>query len=1607
MPELKVFLLGGYRVTVDNAPITAFESDKARALLAYLALNGCKAVRRELLACLLWPDLSQSQANHNLRQVLFSLRNTLAVGGAKTDFLLATHQTVQLHPENKIWVDATQFLKATQALKRCPHCMEDRSDCVDCLPNFEQALEWYQGRILDGVVLPGCEEFNQWSWSQAEFFEQQAIHTLAALTRIHHTCSQPNRMLAHATRWASMHPYDEAAHRAVIRARALIGQRGAALAYYQQIRQLLFDELGIEPTQETQQLYQSILVDERHAIDRPLAAAWPEISLEKLPSPYRGLQPFREQDAVLFFGREAFSHRLAKAVEQYPVTLLVAASGAGKTSTVYAGLLPLLRQEGGFHALVFRPGSHPLAYLASALQTAWGDAPVGVSLPGETSLPGEASSNMAPPNQSPPDQALGSQASSDPAEGYVRKALERFRNEQAGKRKLLMICDQFEEVFALCTEEGLRRQFIDLLLESVQAASGQAIHLLLALRADFMNQTLGLPGLADAAQEHILLLGPMDRQGMVAAITKPASCVEMSFEHGLVTRLLDDVADQPGCLPLLQFTMTLLFDEAQHGVFTHRAYEKIGRLQGALARYADQVYDELDAQEKERARRVFLQLVVPGKTTECTRRVAWRGEFEAQDWSLAQRLAIKRLLVTGVDPYGHETVELVHEALIRGWQRLETWVDEGRAELRMQHLLDNHAQEWQDNGQESGFLLRGGRLDQFAEWAEHGSLILTPLESDFLQASLAARCERQAAEAARQAYEAALEQRSRRFLRSLVIVLGAAALIAIVSSLVTGQQWRRAEQAGWLAFAGQQTAEVAGVAAATEKAVAVSARSEAEGQRAEAEAQRSLAEEQRQSTLQQAAIGLSYAAFNELDSGQQHLGVLLALEALENYPYTWQAELALSLAVQKSRLRLVLNHENIVNWASWSPDGERLSTASDDQTARIWDAYSGELLLTLPHDEMVWRHSWSPDGSRLVVTQGYSGKLVLWEPHTGQRLFEFGHHDAPENLDQVSTRVNHFSWSLSGDRIVTASDDQTAKIWDVQNGQELFTLSGHPGGVAFAAWSPDGARIVTASGFSVGDQDEEQTQVMIWDANSGERLFALPPLTGLANMVAFSPSGDRFAVSVNDDQLQIWDAQTAVALTLIEAETEIVGAAWSPDSLYILARVAQEPFSQVVIWEANTGREVRRLPEMGYLCAAEWSPVGQQILTADIQEGKLVVWDSDQASIIYSMQAHTFKLWTYQGSCSVSWSPSGKRAASASRDGTAMIWDVTPVDSLPIRRSFFRQEGELSNQWVNDVDWNANGDRFLAASFAGVLKVWDATTHEIQFELKVNDDEALEKTSWSHAGDRILACTDRGKVYVWNGVSGNLQLEIQVIEPQISQDMWLFCAWSPDDLKIATAGTDDRAKIWDARTGELLLEYAGHERLSSWIINYDIDWLPNADEPSKFQLVTSGVDKTMQIWDALTGDLIRRIDLFKAIPAIVSPSPDKRRIAVYSFDGLINILDIASGARLQTFPSGQKSVFELAWNPAGTRLAVPNLVGDLLILDAESGAPVTRYLIPGANDAKWSPDGKQLLAAGFGKVLILPSWNSLDELIAYAKSCCVVGELTPGERKRFGLPVKE
>ncbi len=445
-----------------------------------------------------------------------------------------------------------------------------------------------------------------------------------------------------------------------------------------------------------------------------------------------GLRAFEPDDASLFFDREEVVGSLLSRLGTGRLLSVVGASGSGKSSLVRAGLVPALRNGAlpgsrDWRVSIMTPGAHPLSELAAKL------AAVGSTSP--TALLGDL-------EEDPRTLDL-----------TVRESL----GDEGPSTRVVVVVDQFEELFTLCRDREERQRFVDALLHAVSVPGGRTM-VVLAMRADFYGEAAGYPSFAEALDASTALLGPMDEHDLRAVVEEPARVAGLRVEPGLVDLMVNDVLGEPGGLPLLSHVLLETWQRRDGRSVTTAGYNDAGGVRGAIALTAQSEYQALTADEQAIARNLFVRLTELGEGTEDTRRrasldeVVPTGSNAAAVSNVIQRLADARLLTTGED-----TVEVAHEALIREWPRLRGWLDDDSE------------------------LYRGSRLETAIDWVDRAAPELNPQERAFLDAS-------------RELHERELREAAARLRRLRMLVAGLAGLF-VVALLIGGAalvQWNRA-----------------------------------------------------------------------------------------------------------------------------------------------------------------------------------------------------------------------------------------------------------------------------------------------------------------------------------------------------------------------------------------------------------------------------------------------------------------------------------------------------------------------------------------------------------------------------------------------------------------------------------------------------------------------------------------------------------------------------------------------------------------------------------------------------------------------------------------------
>jgi WD40 repeat protein len=1132
--------------------------------------------------------------------------------------------------------------------------------------------------------------------------------------------------------------------------------------------------------------------------------------VDQLPCPYRGLFHFGPGDAEYFFGRESFVEELVKATQTRNFIPLLGASGSGKSSVVLAGLVPKLQQMGHWQFTHFRPGADPFQSLALAL------VPLYTTNLDETERIRQAR-NLA--NYFRTGEVLLSDVFDQIQQNYPSD-------------RVLLIADQFEELYTLCTDETTRRNFLDKLLAGISLPTNKipfAPVLVATMRADFLGNALSYRPFADLLQNSDLKLGPMNRLELAEVIEKPAQKLGITFEAGLVERILGDVEEEPGNLPLLEFALTELWQRRSGKQLSHAAYEAIGEVQGALGRHANKEYDKLSDAEREQVRRIFIQLVRPGEGAEDTRRIAMKVELGEQSWSLVKQLADARLVVTSRNASNQETVEVVHEALIRNWSELRGWMDTDRVFRAWQERLRGAVRQWHETQKDQGSLLRGAALAEAEEYLQQRPEELIS-ESDFIRKSLSEQERQKQAETTRR-------KREIKIARS--ITAG-----SLVAAIISGGF-------GLMAWKQTQQAEL------------------------------------------NLANALGFSALSLFDKGKElnafvqaiKAGKILQAQNSSNSNVTNALQEALNLKSEQNRLE---GHDNNVNSISFSPDNKILATGSSDKTIKLWDVVTGREIRTLQgHNNVVKSVSFSPD--RKTLASGSDDKTIkIWDVNTGKEIRTLQGHNSVvmsvsfsqdsktlavgsadntvtlwnmETGNEISVLKGHksvvISVSFSPDRktLATGSRDKTIKLWDLSTGKEIRTLKGHEDSVNSVSFSFDRKTLATGS---------EDRTVKLWDVVTGQEIRTLKGHDSWVWSVNFSSDGKTLVSGSEDRTVKLWDVVTGQEIrTLKGHDNPVKSVSFSSDDK-ILATGSSD--NTVKLWNLlDKGKEVRTLKgHDSWVWSVNFSSDGKTLVTGS-GDNTIKLWNVETNEVIRTFKGHEDSVF------SARFSTDEKILATGSADNTIKLWDVATGKEI---RTLKGHENS-----VYSVSFSPDRKTLATGSKDKTIKLWDLETGKEIRTLKSHDDRVYS-VNFSHDGKRLATGSQDKKIKIWDIDTGK---EIRTIQSH-NQSVYSV-SFSHDDKTLATGSEDKTIKLWNMETGREVHTLRGHNNSVRGVSFSHDDKI----------LATGSEDNTIKLWNVYTGKEIRTFQGHSNSVRGVSFSHDDKTLATGSEDNTIKLWNRETG----------------------------------------------------------------------------------------------------------------
>jgi WD40 repeat protein/DNA-binding SARP family transcriptional activator len=1151
------------------------------------------------------------------------------------------------------------------------------------------------------------------------------------------------------------------------------------------------------------------------------------------PNPYKGLRAFTEADVPDFFGREALTARLLSRLREGGpcgrFLAVVGPSGSGKSSVLRAGMIPAVRagalpgSEGWFIALM-TPADDPFRELATAL--------------GHVAVE--------------PTDAADVQLE-DGRDGLSR-ALRAVLPDHEGE--LLLVIDQFEELFTLVEDEELRRRFVATVVDAATRPE-QRVRVVVALRADLYDRPLRYPALAELVRARTEAVVPLSPEELDRAVRLPAERVGVCVEPALIAEVVRDVADRPGVLPLLQYALTEQFDRADGDGLTAATYAAIGGVAGALARRAEEVHAGLSTAAQLATRQLFLRLVsLGGEGVDDTRRRVPRSELEslAVDpvpmTSAIEAFGAARLLTFDRHPDTREaTVEVAHESLLRVWDRLRSWTDAARDDLRAERRVAAATRDWLAADREPSFLLTGVRLEQVEAWRARSALATTPEEREYLEASVAERDRAQAEEDERLARERRFERSSYRRLRALVAVLLVAALIAGGLTVFGFTQRDRARLE-----AARAEYEIT-IAQARELAATAVANLEVDPERSMLLALEAIdrtrsvdgtvlpeAEEALHRAVGTSRIVLRVPGIGGTLSWSPD-GDVFVTEGPED-----RGVVDIRDATTGGSVRRWIGHDADINDVAFSPDGTVLATGGDDGAVRTWDPTTGEMLLEVRGDGAAWHPSWNPDGSVVAVVWTEEQRVALVDSATGGSVRDLDGLDDPWAI----------SFSTDG-QLLGVSDWRTGvRIFDTSTGEEVTKLDGHTE-VHEVVWSPDGRWIATGSA---------DTTVRIWDARTYEPRFTLHGHTDSVNGIAWSADSRRLLSGSSDGSATVWDVSSTGAREAVTFSTSdrrgILGVAFAPDG--DRAMVSELQGGAVLVFDLSLGGdgEVATFP-----AEEDADNVGAfvgdgDLLAATAEEpGTAAVWDVPSGEPRHALGPHDDTV------TAVAVAPSSNLVTTAG--GTTVITST-------------RDDGEVRSTLttdtpVDDVAWSPDGSTLAIASEDAPVQLVDRRGDDVA-AIPWGEGHAARRVTFSPDG-RFLGAVrsptsradpDAPMVRIWDA-SGD---EVVATLPAQAADL----AFDPTGDTVATAGPSGVIELWDVATGRLLDTLAGHRGAATSL----------AFSPDGSRLVSGGSDATVRLWDLEAG--VRREVTLRGHGSPVTSvafDPDGRRVASAEAAGVVRV----------------------------------------------------------------------------------------------------------------------
>ncbi|MCZ8308757.1 MAG: NACHT domain-containing protein [Microcystis sp. LE19-98.1E] len=1155
-------------------------------------------------------------------------------------------------------------------------------------------------------------------------------------------------------------------------------------------------------------------------------------------SPYLGLVAFTANDANLFYGRKKVINDLLKELEKENLIFLLGASGSGKSSLVQAGLIPALsaKYKPNLSNLSMVPNDDP--FFSFYLQVA-----------------NFISQSPTDYKQSEAQVALPPQDNITAAVEYLEKVITTLKKKP--ESLWLIFIDQFEEILTQSQDNNgcLFIQSLENLISYLQRTNNSSVKIVLTMRTDFLDQFMHtfpdfVVTIQSDGRKPFSYITPMADRELKLVIKNPAATHGVNVDLNLIENILEDFRGESRSLPLLQYTLDLLWqkDDLSDRLLDYDTYKNLGGVGGALQQQAEKIYQHFESQGQGKAvESIFVQLVT---ITSDGKRVSKRKNksgFNDELGKIVDELVKKyRLLVSGRQ---EGMVEIAHEALIGSWQRLQDWITKYEKEIILERQLKEAAESWwKDKADEKkaiSELWTGSKLTQVGNLLKAKSLPdLNALRNyfgdvtvEFMRASREYQQRLQKAETERKQREVNTELSLANSLSGYSLYLfneGGKDLEAFVEAIKAGKILQKHNASNTKVIDALQKILIEG------------------------------REYNRLLGHNDSVLSVSFSPD----------GKTLASGSHDNTIKLWNVETG-------EEIRTLTGHNEGVNSVSFSSDGKTLATGSFENTIKLWNLETGQEISTLSgHNASISRVSFSRDGKTLAT--GSSDKTIkLWNVETGQEIRTLtGHNDS----------ISSVSFSPDGKTLATGSYDNTIKLWNVETGQEIRTLTGHNYSVFSVSFSPDGKTLASGS---------HDNTIKLWNVETGEEIRTLSRHNGGVNSVSFSNDGKTLATGSADKTIKLWDVETGEEIRTLSGHNDRVWSVnFSPDGKTLATGSSDKT---IKLWNIQTGREIRTLSgHNASISSVSFSSDGktlasgsfnrtiklwngstcQEILTLFGHDGHVnsVSFSSDGKTLAFDSGDNTIKLWNvetgqeirtltgHNGNVnSVSFSSDGKTLATGSSDNTIKLWNVETGKEIRTLTGHYGGFGSVS--------FSSDGKTLASDSGDNTIKLWNVETGQEIRTLSGHNDR-ISSVSFSLDGKTLASGSSDKTIKLWNVETGK---EIRTLTGHNGNVNSV--SFSSDGKTLATGSWDNTIKLWNVETGKEIRTLTGHND-SVWSVSFS---------PDGKTLATGSSDETIKLWNGeygwgLDGLMGRSCDRVRAY--LHNPNSDAREEDRYLCDGI-------------------------------------------------------------------------------------------------------------------------